>query len=550
MKVEEILIQISKLRKLPEDLNLFWDSLSQNDAFFLWCATTGLEITSTDDLENLDEKLQKNMETASPSLLKLGYWGQCILDSISEDAFCKNFNEEIIREALFKGFYPMSVKVDVLNILSLRFHNKKCLITPDTFRIPHNVKNLITKKFQDYTLTFNHDFQECIKAIHEAYSENWLCPELTEIFKNIHNNPDEKISIDSVEIWHDGKLVAGEIGFITGNSYASLTGFHKENDIGNVQMALLGKYLFENGFAYWDLGMSIPYKYRYGATDNDRKKQTEFWNLLNKEKLVFPKDKTIPLSLFFGDGLSKFENKKEPLDTSVILPFPEPNTKYAEYGRQVCEITESIPLQLLYSAYMQGVFPWFSEEDGNPVTWYSTDPRFVLFPKDFHYSKSLRRFLRKCPYTFTMDKCFRRVMKECSRMKREGQDGTWIGEKMINAYTKFHKAGFAHSFEVWHNGKLAGGFYGVLIGKVFFGESMFTIEPNSSKSAFVIFMKAFSECGGIIVDSQSYTDNIARYGAKNISRDAFLRIESEALYTSLNKDLVSEFYKQAAMLSE
>ena len=109
------------------------------------------------------------------------------------------------------------------------------------------------------------------------------------------------------------------------------------------------------------------------------------------------------------------------------------------------------------------------------------------------------------------------------------------------SYTKFYKAGYAHSVEVWHNGTLAGGFYGVLIGSVFCGESMFTLESDSSKSAFVLFANSFFECGGNLIDSQVYTDNIARYGATNISRQAFLRLEREYLNKPLKKDLKKIF---------
>lgn len=542
MTVDEVLSEISKIKELPQDMNEFWDNISQNDAFFLWCVTAGVEISEPEDLDQLDAKLQKNLKARTPSLAKMDYWGRIIIDNISEDAYCRTFSVPLIREAFYKGFYPMSVSIEGLHFLSIRYHNKKCLITPETFRIPHNIRKLIEKKFGDYTLTFNKAFSQCVEAIRTAYPENWLFDELVEAFTEIHENPDKRVSVDSVEIWHDGKLVAGEIGFITGNSYASLSGFHRENDIGNVQMALLGRYLFDNGFAYWDLGMSIPYKYRYGAFDNNRQEQESFRNNLMEEIAEFPKNTEIPLRNFLEKDL---EQREETLDTEKIIPFPEPNTKYSFLSRQVCEITDSIPLQLLYSAYMQGVFPWFNEEDNEPVAWYSTDPRFVLLPEDFHCPKSLKKFMKKSPYTYTMDNCFRRVMTECGKMKRPDQDGTWIGPKMLDAYTKLHKAGYAHSFEVWHKGRLAGGFYGVLIGSVFCGESMFTLEPDSSKSAFVLFMKAFKECGGIIVDSQSYTDNIARYGAKNISRDAFLRIEKEALKTPLQKDFNEEFMKLA-----
>ena len=158
------------------------------------------------------------------------------------------------------------------------------------------------------------------------------------------------------------------------------------------------------------------------------------------------------------------------IDTDYLFKFPEP---VAEYNG-ACLVSREINAQLLYSAYMQGVFPWFDEDEGEPVVWYSPDPRFCLRIENLHVPKSLDRFLKHTPYTYTMDSCFVRVMEECRAMKRDGQDGTWIGSKMINAYSDFHKAGFAHSFEVWHEETLVGGFYGVLVGSVFCGESMFT----------------------------------------------------------------------------
>lgn len=236
------------------------------------------------------------------------------------------------------------------------------------------------------------------------------------------------------------------------------------------------------------------------------------------------------------------------IDPTVIYKFPEPGTYYKEFGNSICAVTEDIDLQLLYSAYMQGVFPWFSEDDGEPVVWHSTDPRFVLMSSDFHIPKSAAKFLKRTPYTYTMDMAFTRVMTECAMQNRKGQNGTWIGDMMLEAYTKFHEEGYAHSFEVWHGDELAGGFYGVLMGSVFCGESMFTKESDSSKSAFILFMNSFIQCGGMIVDSQSYTDNIARYGAKNISLSAFRKIEEKALYTPLKKDLAVVFEIECAKL--
>lgn len=515
----------------------YLNSLPNPEAFNMVCAVCGIELSRPEDLVFLDALLQINAEGRKSLLSNQEVYGPYIWRTISEDAFCLTFDEKLVREALYRGFYTMSVQIQGFNLLSVRYHTKKCIIFPQTFRIPHNIKKLIEDRFSEYRLTFNKDYSRCVKELCNTYPDSWLCPKLTEVLENIHNNPDSRVSVDSVEIWKGDQLVAGEIGFVTGNAYASLSGFHKEDDIGNVQMALLGRFLFDKGFAYWDLGMSIPYKYRYGAVDCNRKDQEKFWKTLKEDRIAFPEGE-IPLKNFLSSDLS---SKKETVIPDLIFPFPRPGERYFEYGNQIVDITEELTLQQLYSAYMQGVFPWYCEDNKEPVTWYSPDPRFVLFPKDFHCPKSLRKFMKKTPYTYTMDQCFGRVMEECRKMERTGQDGTWIGKNLQNVYTKLHKSGYAHSFEVWNKGRLVGGFYGVLIGSVFFGESMFTLESNSSKSAFAFFMEAFTKCGGTLVDCQSYTENLDRYGAVNISRKEFLQIEKTALHTPLQGDLKTTF---------
>ncbi len=182
---------------------------------------------------------------------------------------------------------------------------------------------------------------------------------------------------------------------------------------------------------------------------------------------------------------------------------------------------------MLHSAYLQGIFPWFNED--SPILWWSPDPRFVLFPTELHIPESMRKVLNKNVFTYTLDTRFEDVIKNCAGAKRPEQSGTWITHDMIDAYCKLYETGLAHSVEAWCDGKLAGGFYGVLIGSVFFGESMFTIEPNASKAAFCHFVREFERAGGKLIDSQIYTDHIARFGGRNISRNAFLRYEKEYL---------------------
>lgn len=206
----------------------------------------------------------------------------------------------------------------------------------------------------------------------------------------------------------------------------------------------------------------------------------------------------------------------------------------------IVAVSSQITTGLLKSAYYQGIFPWFNESEGESVLWWSPDPRFVILPDELHVPTRLARSLDKLPFTYTVDTCFERVVAECAAAKRVGQNGTWIGRKIFNAYCSFFDAGYAHSVEVWQADKLVGGFYGVLIGSVFCGESMFTKESNSAKSAFVRFAHAFFECGGGLIDSQVYTDNMARYGGKNISRSAFLRLERELLFKPLKADVWSK----------
>ncbi len=226
----------------------------------------------------------------------------------------------------------------------------------------------------------------------------------------------------------------------------------------------------------------------------------------------------------------------------VIFPSPD------ESDQGIVAVTDTITRNMLYSAYLQGIFPWFNEDEGEPVVWWSPDPRFVLFPQEFHLPRRLQRFLRHPPYRYTMDMEFHQVIEACSSIRRPNQDGTWIGPSMIEAYCDLFDCGVAHSVEVWQDGQLAGGFYGVLVGQVFFGESMFSRQPDSSKSALALFVQAFRNCGGQLIDSQVYTANLARFGARNISRSAFLRLEKEFLPGELNRNLQEEFQRLASSL--
>lgn len=255
-----------------------------------------------------------------------------------------------------------------------------------------------------------------------------------------------------------------------------------------------------------------------------------------------------PYELYLNEKWIRMpENPEAEINTELVYQFPEFNM--LKDFPDICFISDDIKLQVLYSAYMSGIFPWFDENAGEPVIWRSPLDRFVIKTEEIHIPKSLKKFIKKSPYTYTFDKCFEEVMKNCGDMKREGQNGTWIGPMMLEAYSNFHKAGFAHSIEVWKEDHLVGGLYGVLIGSIFFGESMFTLESNSSKSAFAIFAKVFTECGGKLIDCQAYTDNMARYNAKEIPREEFIAIEKDLLHKPLTKNIKKTFEDFVASLN-
>jgi len=178
-----------------------------------------------------------------------------------------------------------------------------------------------------------------------------------------------------------------------------------------------------------------------------------------------------------------------------------------------------LSVERLVLAYKMGIFPWF--EEGNPILWWAPNPRFVLFPEKLNISKSMRQVLRKTHYKVTVNTAFKEVVVQCSKIKRKGQYGTWITNGMIEAYQKLHKLGYAKSVEVWREGCLVGGFYGVdLNNGVFCGESMFAKESNASKLGFITFVKNSKYK---LIDCQVYTSHLESLGAQEIPRKAFMR---------------------------
>ena len=175
----------------------------------------------------------------------------------------------------------------------------------------------------------------------------------------------------------------------------------------------------------------------------------------------------------------------------------------------------------LLLAYREGIFPWYDEP---PILWWSPDPRFVLFPEDIKISASMKQVFKKGHFRITFNEDFAGVIAGCKETFRPGQHSTWITAEVEAAYIKLHKEGYAHSVECWYEGKLAGGFYGLQLGKCFFGESMFARVSNASKAAFITFVQRAQQEGIKIIDCQVHTEHLASLGAGYISREAFIEI--------------------------
>ncbi|MCK5355158.1 MAG: leucyl/phenylalanyl-tRNA--protein transferase [Methyloprofundus sp.] len=174
--------------------------------------------------------------------------------------------------------------------------------------------------------------------------------------------------------------------------------------------------------------------------------------------------------------------------------------------------------QRIINAYSQGIFPWYSHDE--PILWWSPDPRLVVFPEKLHLSKSLQKALRKQIFTVTFDHAFAQVIKACAA-PRAGDSGTWLLTDMQQAYCRLHDEGHAHSIETWYQGELVGGLYGIAIGQVFFGESMFHRKTDASKVAFVSLVQQLSSWGYQLIDCQVHTQHLVSLGAEEIPRSHF-----------------------------
>ena len=181
-----------------------------------------------------------------------------------------------------------------------------------------------------------------------------------------------------------------------------------------------------------------------------------------------------------------------------------------------------LSVERLLFAYQNGIFPWYNKDE--PICWWSPNPRFVLFPDELKISKSMKSVFNKKEFSFTINKCFKEVMLNCKNISRKGQDGTWIHPAIVNAYTKLHKLGYAHSAEAWHNNELIGGLYGIRLGNIFFGESMFSKKTNASKFAFINFARQMQSENIALIDCQVYTSHLESLGARMIERKNFISI--------------------------
>jgi leucyl/phenylalanyl-tRNA--protein transferase len=179
----------------------------------------------------------------------------------------------------------------------------------------------------------------------------------------------------------------------------------------------------------------------------------------------------------------------------------------------------------LLAAYRQGIFPWYSP--GQPILWWSPDPRMVLFPSELKVSRSLAKRMRKDDYEIRFDTAFRQVMLQCALTERPGQDGTWITSDIVEGYCRLHALGHAHSVETWMEGELVGGVYGVAIGRMFYGESMFHHVTDASKLAFVHLVRRLHDQAFGMLDCQMKTAHLASLGAREVSRDEFSQRLSE-----------------------
>lgn len=207
------------------------------------------------------------------------------------------------------------------------------------------------------------------------------------------------------------------------------------------------------------------------------------------------------------------------LNPSNLL-FPSPSLALRDPNGLLAVGGDLSPERIL-AAYREGIFPWFNP--GDPILWWSPSPRTVIYPSQLHVSKSLRKVLRSGTYRVTFDHCFNEIMRACAEPRRDS-DGTWISEKIIEGYTILHNRGFAHSVEVWCDQELVGGLYGMALGRIFFGESMFSRADNASKVGFAHLVQQLLVWGFQLIDCQVANDHLFSLGAVEIPREDFQQL--------------------------
>ncbi|HWA13391.1 MAG TPA: leucyl/phenylalanyl-tRNA--protein transferase [Burkholderiales bacterium] len=207
-------------------------------------------------------------------------------------------------------------------------------------------------------------------------------------------------------------------------------------------------------------------------------------------------------------------------------PFP-PLSRAARQPNGLLAAGADLSPARLIEAYRNGIFPWFGE--GEPILWWSPDPRMVLFPDELKVSRSLARTLRRGEFELRADTSFRQVIEACAA-PRPGQDGTWITADMMAAYSELHARGIAHCIEAWRGGELAGGLYGIALGRAFYGESMFSCATDASKVAFVALVRQLQAWNFGLVDCQMSTRHLASLGAREIPRAQFARLLAELVH--------------------
>lgn len=215
---------------------------------------------------------------------------------------------------------------------------------------------------------------------------------------------------------------------------------------------------------------------------------------------------------------------------SDTIEFPPPHLA-SEEG--LLAVGGDLTQKRLLLAYRMGIFPWFSNNE--PILWWSPDPRLVLYPHEIKTSKTLKKIIKKEVFKVTMDLAFNEVINQCAQVRLKKNQGTWIIEDMIEAYCQLHESGFAHSVEVWRQGELVGGLYGVSLGKCFFGESMFTRISNASNIALVKLVEYLKELSFNMLDCQVPTEHLTRFGARQIPRIRFLNQLEKSLKAPTRK---------------